>query len=62
MAVDDLAHLREQLPEVFSEMPHPTTWKEDWVCIPIEEPEMDDITAIEYPPARHAIAPISAHG
>lgn len=39
MAVDDLVHLREQLPELFSDTPPPPTWDEEYLFIPIEHPE-----------------------
>ncbi len=31
MAIDDLAHLRAELPEVFAQVPLPLTWEEDWL-------------------------------
>jgi hypothetical protein len=39
MAVDDLSVLRDQLPEVFQER-LPPGWDEDWLIIPIDDPEL----------------------
>jgi predicted RNA binding protein YcfA (HicA-like mRNA interferase family) len=38
MAVDDLDILRQELPEVFKDRAVPSDW-EDWLVIPIEDPE-----------------------
>ena len=41
MAVDDLASLRSQLPEVFADQTLPSHWEDEWLFIPIDEPEID---------------------
>jgi predicted RNA binding protein YcfA (HicA-like mRNA interferase family) len=39
MAIDDLDILREELPEVFKDYAVPPDWEEDWLVIPIDDPE-----------------------
>jgi predicted RNA binding protein YcfA (HicA-like mRNA interferase family) len=39
MAVDDLDILRQELPEVFTDQAVPVHWEEDWLAIPIDDPE-----------------------
>ena len=39
MAIDDLDILRQELPEVFKDYAVPPDWEEDWLVIPIDDPE-----------------------
>lgn len=39
MAVEDLNTLRQQLPEVFEDMTVPDSWDDEWIIVPVEEPE-----------------------
>ena len=39
MAVDDLDILRQELPEVFTDQAVPVNWEEEWLVIPIDDPE-----------------------
>jgi hypothetical protein len=39
MAIDDLDILRQELPEVFKDHAVPPDWEEDWLVIPIDDPE-----------------------
>ena len=39
MAVDDINTLRTQIPEVFSDIPVPNDWDDDWHIVPIDSPE-----------------------
>lgn len=39
MSVDDISILREQLPEVFQDISLPQNWEEDWLIIPVDDPE-----------------------
>lgn len=39
MAVEDLNTLRQQPPEVFEDLSIPEDWDDDWIIIPVEEPE-----------------------
>lgn len=41
MAIDDLDTLRHQIPELFDDRPLPSNWEEDWLIIPINDPELD---------------------
>jgi hypothetical protein len=50
MAVDDLDALRDQMPELFDDRPLPPNWDDDWLIIPIEDPEFtssDDVMAVD---------------
>ena len=42
MAIDDLAHLRAELPEVFADVPLPAAWEDDWLFIPVDDPEAEN--------------------
>jgi len=48
VAVDDLDRLREQLPDLFADVALPSGWEEDWLFIPIENPE-SDVSALDQP-------------
>jgi predicted RNA binding protein YcfA (HicA-like mRNA interferase family) len=51
MAVDDLDALRDQMPELFNDRPLPPNWDDDWLLIPIEDPEFtssEDAMAVDY--------------
>ena len=50
MAIDDLASLRSELPDLFSDRDLPAAWEEDWVFVKIDDPES------AHPPAE-TIAP-----
>ena len=50
MAIDDLASLRSELSDLFSDRDLPATWEEDWVFVKIDDPES------AHPPAE-TIAP-----
>ncbi|MGH7724245.1 MAG: type II toxin-antitoxin system HicA family toxin [Candidatus Eiseniibacteriota bacterium] len=39
MAIDDLDTLRQQIPEIFADHPLPPGWEDDWLFVPIEDPE-----------------------
>ena len=41
MAIDDIGGLRDQLPDVFLDHTLPSRWDEEWLFIPIEDPEGD---------------------
>ena len=41
MAIDDIGSLRGQLPEVFLDQALPSRWEEEWLFIPIDDPEGD---------------------
>lgn len=41
MAIDDIGSLRGQLPVVFLDQTLPSRWEEEWLFIPIEDPEGD---------------------
>ena len=50
MAVDDLDALRDQMPELFDDRPLPPNWDDDWLIIPIEDPEFtssEDFMAVD---------------
>jgi hypothetical protein len=71
MAVDDLGTLRQQLPEVFDDLPVPDRWDDEWLVVPIEEPEEGyqdylhesvGVPGIEQEAASQASADIDARG
>src|SRR5436309_8047999 len=39
MAVDDIDRLRIELPELFADRPLPPDWDDEWVVIPVDDPE-----------------------
>jgi hypothetical protein len=41
MAIDDIGSLRGQLREVFLDQALPSRWEEEWLFIPIDDPEAD---------------------
>ena len=49
MAVDDLDILRQELPEVFKDRTVPGDWEEEWLIIPIDEPEVFQSEAEDAP-------------
>lgn len=49
MAVDDLDILRDQLPEIFQDRALPSGWEENWLIIPIDDPELGYSHTINVP-------------
>ncbi len=49
MAVNDIDTLREQPPDLFDDRQLPPGWEEDWLVIPIDDPEVGSAAAINAP-------------
>src|SRR6266566_4675697 len=41
MAIDDIDTLRGQIPELFADRSLPPSWEDDWLFVPIDDPEGD---------------------
>jgi hypothetical protein len=62
MAVDDLDILRQELPEVFKDRTVPGDWEEDWLVIPIDEPEAFQSEAEKAPDFELSIGAVGGAG
>jgi predicted RNA binding protein YcfA (HicA-like mRNA interferase family) len=49
MAIDDLDTLRGELPEIFDDKPLPPAWEDDWLIVPIDNPESESIGQRNHP-------------
>jgi hypothetical protein len=49
MAIDDIDTLREHIPELFADRPLPLGWANNWLIVPIDDPEVDSLAPVGAP-------------